>query len=121
LYQPKHSAPEAQVDDQWHFKWWNATKDTAEEMLDVHAICVSPAAPESPFVAPRMGLFRAEVRGSARTDLNTGQHAAHLRYGRDVVVVAWDPTTLFARVADASRGVAGRCRRESCSRPRPTK
>src|SRR3984957_1919057 len=34
------------------------TKDTAEGMLDVHAICVSPAAPDSPFLALRMGLFR---------------------------------------------------------------
>jgi photosystem II stability/assembly factor-like uncharacterized protein len=31
-----------------------------------------------------------------------------LRYGRDVVVAPWDTTTLFACVADASRGVAGR-------------
>jgi photosystem II stability/assembly factor-like uncharacterized protein len=55
-----------------------------------------------------MGLFRGENRGEAWTDLNIGQHAAHLRYGRDVVVAPWDPTTLFACVADASRGVAGR-------------
>jgi photosystem II stability/assembly factor-like uncharacterized protein len=84
------------------------TKDTAEGMLDVHAICVSPAAPGTPFLALRMGLFRGEDRGSAWTDLNIGQHAAHLRYGRDVVVAPWDPTTLFACVADASRGVTGR-------------
>jgi photosystem II stability/assembly factor-like uncharacterized protein len=84
------------------------TKDTAEGMLDVHAICISPAAPDSPFLALRMGLFRGEERGAAWTDLNIGQHAAHLRYGRDVVVAPWDPATLFACVADASRGVAGR-------------
>ena len=84
------------------------TKDTAEGMLDVHAICVSPAAPDSPFLALRMGLFRGENRGAAWSDLNIGQHAAHLRYGRDVVVAPWNPNTLFACVADASRGVAGR-------------
>jgi photosystem II stability/assembly factor-like uncharacterized protein len=84
------------------------TRDTAEGMLDVHAICVSPAAPDAPLLALRMGLFRGEDRGAAWTDLNIGQHAAHLRYGRDVVVAPWDPTTLFACVADASRGVAGR-------------
>jgi len=39
------------------------TKDKAEGMLDVHAICVSPAAPETPFLALRMGLFRGEDRG----------------------------------------------------------
>jgi peptide/nickel transport system substrate-binding protein len=51
------------------------TKDTAEGMLDVHAVCVSPAAPDSPFLALRMGLFRGENRGAAWTDLNIGQHA----------------------------------------------
>jgi photosystem II stability/assembly factor-like uncharacterized protein len=84
------------------------TKDTAEGMLDVHAICISPAAPDSPFLALRMGLFRGENRGASWTDLNIGRHAAHLRYGRDVVVAPWEPATLFACVADASRGNAGR-------------
>lgn len=84
------------------------TKDTAEGMLDVHAICVSPAAPDAPLLALRMGLFRGENRGQTWTDLNIGQHAAHLRYGRDVVVAPWDDNTLFACVADASRGVTGR-------------
>lgn len=84
------------------------TKDKAEGMLDVHAICVSPAAPETPFLALRMGLFRGEDRGMHWTDLNIGQHAAHLRYGRDIVVAPWDPNTLFACVADSSRGQAGR-------------
>jgi photosystem II stability/assembly factor-like uncharacterized protein len=84
------------------------TKDTAEGMLDVHAICVSAAAPETPFLALRMGLFRGEDRGKHWTDLNIGQHAAHLRYGRDIVVAPWDPNTLFACVADSSRGQAGR-------------
>jgi photosystem II stability/assembly factor-like uncharacterized protein len=84
------------------------TKDKAEGMLDVHAICVSSAAPETPFLALRMGLFRGEDRGMHWIDLNIGQHAAHLRYGRDIVVAPWDPNTLFACVADSSRGQAGR-------------
>jgi len=84
------------------------TKDKAEGMLDVHAICVSAAAPETPFLALRMGLFRSEDRGAHWIDLNIGQHAAHLRYGRDIVVAPWDPQTMFACVADASRGQAGR-------------
>ena len=84
------------------------TKDKAEGMLDVHAICVSPAAPSTPFLALRMGLFRGEDRGTHWTDLGIGRHAAHLRYGRDIVVAPWDPNTLFACVADSSRGDAGR-------------
>lgn len=84
------------------------TSDTAEGMLDVHAICVSPAAPDHPFLALRMGIFRGEDRGADWTDMNIGQHAAHLRYGRDIVVAPWNPNTLFACVADSSRGEAGR-------------
>jgi photosystem II stability/assembly factor-like uncharacterized protein len=84
------------------------TKDTAEGMLDVHALCVSPAAPDAPFLALRMGLFRGEHRGETWTDLKIGQHAAHLRYGRDIVVAPWNDRTLFACVADASRGEEGR-------------
>jgi photosystem II stability/assembly factor-like uncharacterized protein len=77
-------------------------------MLDVHAICVSPAAPETAFLALRMGLFRGDNGGAEWHDLGIGRHAAHLRYGRDVVVAPWDPMTLFACVADSSRGAAGR-------------
>jgi photosystem II stability/assembly factor-like uncharacterized protein len=89
------------------------TKDPAEGMLDVHAICVSPAAPDEAFLALRMGLFRyenggGENDGAAWRDLEIGRHAAHLRYGRDIVVAPWDPMTLFACVADAARGQAGR-------------
>jgi len=84
------------------------TKDKAEGMLDVHAICVSSSAPDAPILALRMGLFRAQDRGAHWSDVNIGQHAAHLRYGRDIVVAPWNPDTLFACVADSSRGQAGR-------------
>jgi photosystem II stability/assembly factor-like uncharacterized protein len=84
------------------------TKDTAEGMLDVHALCISSAAPETPILALRMGLSRGEHRGETWTDLKIGQHAAHLRYGRDIVAAPWDAATLFACVADAARGSEGR-------------
>ncbi len=84
------------------------TKDKSEGMLDVHAICVSPAAPGSAFLALRMGLFRSDDGGSTWNDLGIGKHAAHLRYGRDIVVAPWDPNTLYACIADSSRGQAGR-------------
>jgi len=84
------------------------TKDKSEGMLDVHAVCVSPAAPGAAFLALRMGLFRSDDDGSTWHDLGIGQHAAHLRYGRDIVVAPWDANTLFACVADAARGQAGR-------------
>jgi photosystem II stability/assembly factor-like uncharacterized protein len=81
------------------------SKDKAEGMLDVHAICSIPGAS---FLALRMGLFRSVDRGASWQDLGIGQHAAHLRYGRDIVVSPWDASDMFAAVADSSRGVAGR-------------
>ena len=84
------------------------TKDTAEGMLDVHAICVSPDHPGTAFLALRMGLFRSEDRGATWQDLGIGQHAPHLRYGRDIVVAPWDASDMFSCVADAARGRAGR-------------
>ncbi len=81
------------------------SKDKAEGMLDVHAICSIPGAT---FLALRMGLFRSVDRGVSWQDLGIGQHAAHLRYGRDIVVSPWDASDMFAAVADSSRGVAGR-------------
>ena len=84
------------------------SKDKAEGMLDVHAICVSPDHPGTAILALRMGLFRTEDRGATWQDLGIGQHAAHLRYGRDIVVAPWDPADMFACVADAARGKAGR-------------
>ncbi|MSP00214.1 MAG: hypothetical protein EXR07_04060 [Acetobacteraceae bacterium] len=84
------------------------SKDNAEGMLDVHAICVSPAAPGTAFLALRMGLFRSDNGGASWDDLGIGEHAAHLRYGRDIVVAPWDSNTMFACVSDKARGEAGR-------------
>jgi photosystem II stability/assembly factor-like uncharacterized protein len=84
------------------------TKDTAEGMLDVHAICVSPHRPDTVFLALRMGLFCSEDRGGTWHDLDIAQHAPHLRYGRDIVVAPWDTSDIFACVSDAARGTAGR-------------
>ena len=81
------------------------SKDKAEGMLDVHAICSTPSAT---FLALRMGLFRSTDRGASWQDLGIGQHAAHLRYGRDIIVSPWDSSDLFACVADKARGLAGR-------------
>ena len=50
----------------------------AEGMLDVHAICVSPTAPETPLFSPRMGLLRVENKGATwqSFDLPEGTGAA---------------------------------------------
>ena len=101
------------MSDQPHLRSAILTKDTAEGMLDVHALCVSPAAPDTAFLALRMGLFRSDDDGQSWTDLGIGRHAAHLRYGRDIVVAPWDDRTLYACIADSSRGDAGRLYRST--------
>ena len=60
-------------------------------MLDVHAICVSPAAPGPHSSHCAWDCFVATTAVREWQDLEIGQHAAHLRYGRDVVVAPWDP------------------------------
>jgi photosystem II stability/assembly factor-like uncharacterized protein len=102
------SDPLVELSRQPHLSSAILTKDTAEGMLDVHALCVARSAPDAPVLALRMGLFRAERRGEAWADLGIGKHAAHLRYGRDAVAAPWDDQTLFACVADSSRGDEGR-------------
>ena len=102
------SDPLVELSRQPHLSSAILTKDTAEGMLDVHALCVARSAPDAPVLALRMGLFRAERRGEAWADLGIGKHAAHLRYGRDAVAAPWDDRTLFACVADSSRGDEGR-------------
>jgi photosystem II stability/assembly factor-like uncharacterized protein len=88
------------------------SKDKAGGPLDVHAICSIPGAS---FLALRMGLFRSVDRGASWQDMGIGQHAAHLRYERDIVASPWDALDVFACVADSSRGVAGRLYRSQDS------
>jgi len=98
----------ARLAKQPHLQSAILTKDKAEGMLDVHAVCVSPAAPGKAFLALRMGLFCSDDGGKSWEDLGIGRHAAHLRYGRDIVVAPWDANVMYACVADAARGQAGR-------------
>lgn len=46
--------------------------------------------------------------GASWQEFGIGQHAAHLRYGRDIGASPRDASDFFACVADWSRGVAGR-------------
>jgi photosystem II stability/assembly factor-like uncharacterized protein len=102
------SDPLATLSRQPHLQSAILTKDTAEGMLDVHAVCVPPTEPGTAILALRMGLFRSEDRGGSWQDLGIGRHAAHLRYGRDIVSAPWNPDVIYACVADAARGQAGR-------------
>lgn len=78
----------------------------AEGMLDSHAIAVSAAAPGTPILAVRMGLFRGVDRGSAWMDMEVGRFSP-LTYARDVCVSPHDPRTLYACLSSAARSDDG--------------
>lgn len=82
------------------------TQHEAEGMLDAHAIAISPAAPETPFVAVRMGLFRSDDHGAHWQDLEMRRQSP-ITYGRDIRVSPLDPATLYATLSTAASGATG--------------
>ena len=78
----------------------------AEGMLDAHALAVSSAAPNSVFLAVRMGLFQSDDRGQSWRDMRIGRFSP-LTYGRDIRVSPHDPRTLFAALSPAARSRDG--------------
>ena len=82
------------------------TKHTAEGMLDAHAIAISPAAPETPFVALRVGLFRSDDHGAHWRDLDM-RKVSPITYGRDIRASPHDPNTLYATLSTAASGATG--------------
>jgi photosystem II stability/assembly factor-like uncharacterized protein len=100
------SAPLMRLADQPQLKSRIGSDRDTEGMLDSHAIVVSPAAPGTPILAVRMGLFRGDDRGAAWTDMQVGRHSP-LTYCRDVLVSPHDPRTLYACLSPASRSTDG--------------
>ncbi len=95
-----------QLAEQEHLKSAIITSHTAEGMLDVHALAISAAAPETPIVALRMGLFRSEDHGAHWQDLEMRQRTP-IFYGRDVRVSPHDPNMLYATMSTAANGATG--------------
>ena len=92
--------------EQEHLKSAIITTHTAEGMLDVHALAISAAAPETPIIALRMGLFRSEDHGAHWLDLEMRKRTP-IFYGRDVRVSPHDPNTLYATMSTAANGATG--------------
>ena len=100
------SAPLIRLAEQPHLKSRIGSDTDAEGMLDSHAVVVSRAAPRTPILAVRMGLFRGDDRGTTWTDMQVGRYSP-LTYCRDVLVSPHDPRTLFACLSPASRSHDG--------------
>jgi photosystem II stability/assembly factor-like uncharacterized protein len=92
--------------EQPHLQSAILTTDVAEGMLDVHAIAISPAAPETPIVAMRMGLFRSDDHGAHWQDLDLRKHSP-IFYGRDIRVSPHDSKTLYATLSVSAAGDTG--------------
>jgi hypothetical protein len=82
------------------------TQDLREGMMDIHAICATPALPHTPILALRMGLFAGRDCGTDWDDLEVGRFS-ELTYARDIRVAPQDPKTLYACLSDSSHGVTG--------------
>lgn len=72
-----------------------------EGMLDSHALAVSPAAPDTAFLAIRMGLFRSDDRGATWYDAEIGRFSP-LTYCRDVIVSPHDARVMYACLSPAA-------------------
>jgi photosystem II stability/assembly factor-like uncharacterized protein len=75
-------------------------------MLDSHAMAVSPAAPGTPFLALRMGLFRSDDRGASWRDTEVGRYSP-LTYCRDVTISPHNPRVMYACLSQAAVSSAG--------------
>ena len=85
-----------------HLKSAIVQKDTeAEGMLDGHAITISPARPNEPVIAVRMGLFRTGDDGKTWQDMEVGRFSP-TTYGRDVKASPHDPNTLYCALSVAA-------------------
>ncbi|MDP6343265.1 MAG: hypothetical protein QF578_04210 [Alphaproteobacteria bacterium] len=73
----------------------------AEGMLDGHAIAISPAAPDMPIIALRMGLFRSRDGGGTWQDMEVGRFSP-TTYGRDIRVSPQDPNVLYTALSVAA-------------------
>jgi len=100
------SVPLIKLAEQPHLKSRIGSDLDAEGMLDSHAITVSTAAPGTPFLGVRMGVFRGDHRGETWNDIRIGRFSP-LTYCRDIQVSPHDPRTLYACLSPAARSNDG--------------
>lgn len=81
-----------------HLKSRILSDTDAEGMLDIHALTLSTACPETIFLATRMGLFRSSDRAESWTDMEVWR-ASPLAYARDIQTAPTDPNTLYAALS----------------------
>ena len=78
----------------------------AEGIMDIHAMTLSPALPETVFLATRMGLFHSTDRAETWTDMEVWR-SSPLSYARDIQVAPTDPNTLYAALSPGALTLNG--------------
>ena len=78
----------------------------AEGMMDIHALTLSPALPDTVFLATRMGLFRSDDAARSWKDMELWR-ASPLCYARDIQVCPTNPNTLYAALSPGALTLNG--------------
>ncbi len=92
--------------EQPHLKSKVLTDYEQEGILDLHAVCMTAAAPGALFIAGRLGIFLSEDGAETWRDLEVGRFSP-LTYARDIRVSPHDPRTLYATLSVAASGATG--------------
>lgn len=82
------------------------TQSEQEGILDMHAVCTTPAAPGKAFIASRLGLFRTDDEAETWVDMEVGRQSP-LTYSRDLRLSPHDPQTFYTTLNESSSGHTG--------------
>ncbi len=100
------SADLVRLAEQPHLKSRIVSDSETEGMLDGHALAMTPAEPETVFLAVRMGLFRSDDHGRSWQDMEVGRFSP-VTYGRDIRVSPHDPQVMYAALSVAANSSFG--------------
>lgn len=98
--------PLAEMAKQSHLSSKIVSDNTAEGMLDGHALTIPPADPDAVLLALRMGLFESRDGGKSWRDLEANNFSP-TTYGRDVRVSPSEPATVYAALSVAAASENG--------------
>ena len=101
-----HGGPLVELSKQPHLSSAIVSDNTAEGMLDGHALTVTAADPDSVLMALRMGLFETRDGGGTWRDLEA-KNFSPTTYGRDIRTAPSEPGTIYAALSVAAASEDG--------------
>ncbi len=100
------SADLVKLADRPHLRSRIVSDTETEGMLDGHAMTMTPAEPDTVFLAVRMGLFRSDDQGKSWQDMEVGRFSP-VTYGRDIRVSPQNPRVLYSCLSVAANSSFG--------------